>query len=425
MRSVQLYGTDPAYVGKATEILCAEYGVAHVDLNFGCPVPKVTRKGGGAALPWKRTLLGEILEAAVAAAVALRRAGDDEDAQGHRRGPPDLPRRGPDRRRSPGSPRSRCTDVRRSRATPAPPTGTRSPAWSSTSTSRCWATATSGRPPTPSGWSSRPAPTAWSSAAAASAGRGCSATWPHAFADPRAVTPTRVGARPPPPRRGGRDDAPARRAAEHAHGGGARLQGVPQARVVVPQGLPRRRRPAPRPGPGRAPSRSWTPCSPSSTRTRRSRSPSWAPRGAARAAPARASRCRRGGWTTPTAPGASYARRRRRPPAAEASGRAAEALVNTFTWRASRTGCDAARLGRSRLSVVAGRRSLLAPDVRNPPCPEAIPEASTALAHRPTPRSPTRPRGWRRVATALAVGVGVADQRLRPLPRTPAPRPAT
>jgi nifR3 family TIM-barrel protein len=67
-RSVQLYGTDPSYVGKATEILCAEYGVAHVDLNFGCPVPKVTRKGGGGALPWKRGLLAEILTSAVAAA---------------------------------------------------------------------------------------------------------------------------------------------------------------------------------------------------------------------------------------------------------------------------------------------------------------------------------------------------------------------
>jgi nifR3 family TIM-barrel protein len=67
-RSVQLYGTDPSYVGKATEILCAEYGVAHVDLNFGCPVPKVTRKGGGGALPWKRGLLADILAAAVAAA---------------------------------------------------------------------------------------------------------------------------------------------------------------------------------------------------------------------------------------------------------------------------------------------------------------------------------------------------------------------
>jgi nifR3 family TIM-barrel protein len=68
IRSVQLYGTDPVYVGKATEILCAEYGVAHVDLNFGCPVPKVTRRGGGGALPWKRRLLAEILEHAVRAA---------------------------------------------------------------------------------------------------------------------------------------------------------------------------------------------------------------------------------------------------------------------------------------------------------------------------------------------------------------------
>ncbi len=68
VRSVQLYGTDPTYVGKAVEILCAEYGVAHVDLNFGCPVPKVTRKGGGGALPWKRGLLARILEQAVAAA---------------------------------------------------------------------------------------------------------------------------------------------------------------------------------------------------------------------------------------------------------------------------------------------------------------------------------------------------------------------
>jgi nifR3 family TIM-barrel protein len=86
VRSVQLYGTDPAYVGRATEILCSEYGVAHVDLNFGCPVPKVTRKGGGAALPWKRTLLGEILQAAVRAAsrhdvpVTMKtRKGIDED----------------------------------------------------------------------------------------------------------------------------------------------------------------------------------------------------------------------------------------------------------------------------------------------------------------------------------------------------------
>ena len=72
VRSVQLYGVDPAYVGKAVEILCGDHGVDHVDLNFGCPVPKVTRKGGGAALPWKRRLLGEILNSAVRAAEPYR-----------------------------------------------------------------------------------------------------------------------------------------------------------------------------------------------------------------------------------------------------------------------------------------------------------------------------------------------------------------
>jgi nifR3 family TIM-barrel protein len=86
VRSVQLYGTDPVYVGKATEILCGEHGVHHVDLNFGCPVPKVTRKGGGGVLPWRRRLLAEILEAAVRAASAYgvpvtmkTRKGIDED----------------------------------------------------------------------------------------------------------------------------------------------------------------------------------------------------------------------------------------------------------------------------------------------------------------------------------------------------------
>lgn len=88
VRSVQLYGTDPTYVGKAAEILCAEFGVHHIDLNFGCPVPKVTRKGGGGALPWKRGLLAKILEAAVGAASAYdvpvtikTRIGLDDDHQ--------------------------------------------------------------------------------------------------------------------------------------------------------------------------------------------------------------------------------------------------------------------------------------------------------------------------------------------------------
>lgn len=68
VRSVQLYGVDPVVMGQATEILCAEFGVHHVDLNFGCPVPKVTRRGGGGVLPWKRDRLAAILRATVRAA---------------------------------------------------------------------------------------------------------------------------------------------------------------------------------------------------------------------------------------------------------------------------------------------------------------------------------------------------------------------
>jgi len=67
-RSVQVYGVDPATVGAAVRILAAEDLADHIDLNFGCPVPKVTRKGGGAALPWKRDLFEAIVRAAVDAA---------------------------------------------------------------------------------------------------------------------------------------------------------------------------------------------------------------------------------------------------------------------------------------------------------------------------------------------------------------------
>jgi nifR3 family TIM-barrel protein len=67
-RSVQLYGTDPTILGDAVRYLVDEVGVDHIDMNFGCPVPKVTRKGGGSALPVHRRLLRGIVRAAVAAA---------------------------------------------------------------------------------------------------------------------------------------------------------------------------------------------------------------------------------------------------------------------------------------------------------------------------------------------------------------------
>jgi nifR3 family TIM-barrel protein len=74
VRSIQLYGTDPRTVGEAVRILVDAEGADHVDLNFGCPVAKVTRKGGGAALPVRRALFTAVVRAAVRAAV---RAGGD------------------------------------------------------------------------------------------------------------------------------------------------------------------------------------------------------------------------------------------------------------------------------------------------------------------------------------------------------------
>jgi len=67
-RSVQLYAVDPVVVGKAITMLMEENLADHIDLNFGCPVPKVTRRGGGAALPFKRKLFSAIVESSVKAA---------------------------------------------------------------------------------------------------------------------------------------------------------------------------------------------------------------------------------------------------------------------------------------------------------------------------------------------------------------------
>ena len=66
--SVQLYGTDPGTIAGAIAIACGERGVRHIDLNFGCPVPKVTRRGGGGVLPWKLDRFAHILSSAVRAA---------------------------------------------------------------------------------------------------------------------------------------------------------------------------------------------------------------------------------------------------------------------------------------------------------------------------------------------------------------------
>ncbi len=68
IRSLQLYGVDPHYVAEAVRRLVAEDSLDHLDLNFGCPVRKVTSRGGGAALPLKPRLLRAVVAAAVGAA---------------------------------------------------------------------------------------------------------------------------------------------------------------------------------------------------------------------------------------------------------------------------------------------------------------------------------------------------------------------
>src|SRR4029079_15184513 len=83
-RSIQLYGVDPVTVGKAVRMIVEEDLADHIDLNFGCPVPKVTRRGGGSALPYKRPLLRAILREAVSGAGDLpvtmkMRKGIDDD----------------------------------------------------------------------------------------------------------------------------------------------------------------------------------------------------------------------------------------------------------------------------------------------------------------------------------------------------------
>jgi nifR3 family TIM-barrel protein len=67
-RSLQLYGSDPVTMGDAVDRVCADGLVDHVDLNFGCPAAKVTRRGGGAAVPAKPALLRAVVRAAVRAA---------------------------------------------------------------------------------------------------------------------------------------------------------------------------------------------------------------------------------------------------------------------------------------------------------------------------------------------------------------------
>lgn len=89
-RSLQFYTTDPEYTYKAARMVADNNLADHIDMNFGCPVPKVTRRGGGSALPYKRRLFGNIVAAAVKAVAGTNipitvkfRIGIDDDHHTH------------------------------------------------------------------------------------------------------------------------------------------------------------------------------------------------------------------------------------------------------------------------------------------------------------------------------------------------------
>ncbi|MGK2869573.1 MAG: tRNA dihydrouridine synthase DusB [Mycobacterium sp.] len=89
-RSLQLYTVDPETTYAAAKMIADEGLADHIDINFGCPVPKVTKRGGGAAIPYKRRLFGQIVGAAVAATegtdipVTVKfRIGIDDDHHTH------------------------------------------------------------------------------------------------------------------------------------------------------------------------------------------------------------------------------------------------------------------------------------------------------------------------------------------------------
>lgn len=89
-RSLQLYTVDPATTYAAAKMIADECLADHIDMNFGCPVPKVTKRGGGSALPYKRRLFGQIVAAAVRGTEGTRipvtvkfRVGIDDEHHTH------------------------------------------------------------------------------------------------------------------------------------------------------------------------------------------------------------------------------------------------------------------------------------------------------------------------------------------------------
>lgn len=63
---IQLFGEDPEIIAKAAQVVELQ-GADFVDLNFGCPVPKVVKKGAGSAMLKDLPAMQKVLSACVKA----------------------------------------------------------------------------------------------------------------------------------------------------------------------------------------------------------------------------------------------------------------------------------------------------------------------------------------------------------------------
>ena len=80
--AVQIFGSEPEYMGRAAEIM-NEYPNEILDINMGCPAPKVIRNGDGSALMKNPKLAEEVLKAVVKKSkkpvtLKIRKGWDDQ-----------------------------------------------------------------------------------------------------------------------------------------------------------------------------------------------------------------------------------------------------------------------------------------------------------------------------------------------------------
>lgn len=82
--AIQIFGHDPQVMAEAAKIVYETVQPEMIDLNFGCPTPKVVKNGDGAALLKDPPLLSRIASAVVQAVpipvTAKIRLGWDQDS---------------------------------------------------------------------------------------------------------------------------------------------------------------------------------------------------------------------------------------------------------------------------------------------------------------------------------------------------------